>query len=178
MTAQSAPKRRMSAKVIQFKAPKPIRRKINLRTPLGKINRHWVEVKHESDPRQVIWDAIGDIAKTAPDLVQLSKILVAIYRPPMVEKTAGGVIITQGMSEEDVDEYVWQGKVGLIVAMGPRAYIDDDTFKFFGTRNEVNDWVHFLPSSGLQMEVNEVPCRLFESERFIHGRLPHPDMIW
>jgi co-chaperonin GroES (HSP10) len=162
-----------SAKVLQF--DKPIRRKINLRTPMGKVNRHWVEVVHERDPKAAILEAVG---KVTDDLVQFSRILVAVYKPPIVEKTKGGIILTQSMTEDDIEEYHWQGKVGLIVAMGPQAYVDDDTTKFNGTQNRVGDWVWFRPSDGDAVEVNEVFCRIFDSERFIKGRIPHPDFVW
>lgn len=163
-----------AANVVKFTAPKPIKRKINLRTPLGKRGKHWVTVEHTEDPRKVLLDKIGDI----PDgLVQFSRILVAIYQPPVVNKTAGGIILTDAQSEEDVEEYYWQGKVGLIVAMGPQAYEDDDNTKFHGTKNKVGDWVWFSPSNGMACEVNEVFCRLMH-ERDIIGTIPHPDAIW
>ncbi len=167
-----------SAKVIrpeQWKPDKPIRRKINLRTPLGKINKHWVTVEHAEDPKEALFAKIGPLPE---DIVQGSRILVAIYQPPMVRKTGGGIILTDAMSEEDYDEYVWQGKVGVIVAMGEKAYVDDETTKFNGLKNEIGDWVWFMPSDGQGCEVNEVPCRKFDSERFLNGKLPHPDYVW
>lgn len=164
-----------SATVHKLKPAKAIRRKINLRTPMGKINRHWVEVAHEEDPKEALMNRVGPL----PDgIVQGARILVAIYQPPMVHKTAGGILLTDGMSEEDRDEYVWQGKVGLIVAMGAQAYVDDDKYSFKGLANNVGDWVWFMPSNGQGCEVNEVPCRMFESERFINGAIPNPDFIW
>lgn len=166
-----------TAKVIrpkQFAQPKPLRRKVNLRTPVGKINKFWVVVEHTEDPQQALFKRIGELPE---GIVQSSRILVAIYQPPIVEKV-GSVYLTQKMSDEDRDEYVWQGKVGLIVAMGQQAYVDDDAYKFHGTKNNVGDWVWFMPSNGQGCEVNEVPCRMFESERFINGVIPNPDFIW
>ena len=161
-------------KTKQFQPPRSIRRKVNLRTPIGKINKFWVVVEHEEDPKAVLLKKLGDLPE---GLAQGSRILVAIYQPPMVEKV-GSVFLTQSMSEEDRDEYVWQGKVGLIVQMGAQAYVDDDNVKFHGLKNKVGDWVWFMPSNGQGCEVNEVPCRIFESERFINGTLPNPDLIW
>ncbi len=166
---------KIAAKILPFKANKPIRRKINLRTPLGKINTHWVEVVHDRDPKETILQSIGDVPE---GIVQFSRLLVALYKPPLVEKTGGGIILTQGMSQDDVDEYVWQGKVGLIVAMGSKAYVDDDSVKFHGVANKIGDWVWFMPSNGQQCEVNEVACRVFDSERYLNGTIPHPDYIW
>lgn len=157
-----------------FTPNKGIRRKINVRTPLGERNTHWVVVEHKEDPKQAILRKIGTVPK---ELIQFARIVVAIYQPPMVDKTAGGVYLTEQMKKEDMEEYYWQGKVGLIVAMGPRAYVDDDTYKFHGTRNHIGDWVWFQPSNGIACEVNEVMCRVF-TEQHILGKVDHPDQIW
>ena len=170
-----AAKPHATSKVIPFRPSKPIRRKINLRTPVGKINKQWVEVVHEQDPKELLLESLGPLPD---DIVQFSSILVAIYKPPIVSKTKGGIILLDSMSEEDVDEYYWMGKVGLIVAMGPQAYKDDDNVKFHGTANKVGDWVWFMPSNGAACEVNETFCRVFDTERFIRGTIPHPDYIW
>lgn len=166
-----------SATVLQPKQfqSKPIKRKLNLRTPIGKRNNNWITVEHTEDPKESLLKRIGEIPE---GMVQFSRILVAIYQPPIVTKTAGGIILTESMSAEDPEEYLWQGKVGLIIAMGGQAYEDDETTKFHGTKNEVGDWVWFRPSNGDACEVNEVFCRIFDSERFIHGKIPHPDAIW
>lgn len=154
--------------------PKPFQRKINLKTQAGKRNTTKVMVEHEHDPKKVLLDRVGPLDAS---VVQFSRILVAVYQPPVVTKTAGGILLTQGMSEEDVEEYLWQGKVGLIVAMGPQAYVDDDNVKFHGTENKVGDWVWFRPSDGIGCEVNEVFCRVLR-EADIIGKVSHPDAIW
>lgn len=157
-----------------WQPPKPLRRKINLKTDAGKRNKLTVTVEHERDPKQVLLDRIGPLD---PGLVQFSRIVVAIYQPPMVEKTKGGILLTQSMTDDDVEEYLWQGKVGLIVALGPQAYEDDDTVKFHGTKNKVGDWVWFRPSDGMGCEINEVFCRVLR-EADIIGTISNPDAIW
>jgi hypothetical protein len=153
---------------------KPIRRRFSPRTPIGQKSDTWINVEHTVDPAKALMKRIGKIPE---GIVQFSNILVAIYQPPSVEKTSGGVFVAQTLQKEDVDEYLWQGKVGLIVAMGPQAYMDDDNVKFHGTKNKVGDWVWFQPSNGQACDVNEVFCRVFETERFIRGVIPHPDYI-
>ncbi len=172
MTAQRKPK---TAKVLPFKPTKPVRRKIAIRTPTGKLNKNYVEVIHLRDPREELLKKIGPVP---PEICVMTNILVAIYQPPMVSKTAGGIVLPFAMAEEDVDEYVWQGKVGLVVAMGPQAYVDDARHEFHGLKINVGDWVWFKPSDGQGCEVNEVPCRKFDAERYITGRLPNPDCVW
>lgn len=152
---------------------KPIRRRFTVRTPAGQRSSVWVPVVHDGDPKQKTLERIGEI----PDgLVFGCRILVAIYIPPVVTKTAGGIHIAPNLQDEDIQEAHWQGKVGMCVAMGPDAYVDTDDVKF-SQKIKVGDWVWFRPSDGVGCDVNEQFCRLFESERFIFGKLPHPDMV-
>ena len=157
-----------------WKPDQPVRRKLNMRTPVGDLNKTSIVVEHTEDPKKTILDAIGQLP---PDIVQGTRILVAVYVPPMVSKTAGGIFLTQSLAERDVDEYCWQGKVGMIVAMGGKAYVDDEANKF-ESRNTVGDWVWFMPSEGQGCYVNQVFCRMFKSEAYINGPIPHPDLIW
>lgn len=128
-----------------------------------------MKMVHAEDPKEKLLKEIGDIP---PNLVNLNKVLVAIYRRP--EKTMGGIILTDRANDEDV----WQGKVGLIVAMGPKAFEDDETTKFHGLRYDVGDWVWFRASDGLACQVNGVPCRIFDAEGKFIGSLPDPDCVW
>lgn len=140
----------------------------------GRSKNAYVNFQHEQDPREALFDRIGNV----PDEVcQLSRILVAVYQPPIATHTAGGVLLPDAMTDSDLEEYLWQGKVGLIVAMGPQAYVDDEQTKFHGLKNEVGDWVWFRPSDGMACEVNNVFCRVF-TEAGIIGKIPHPDSIW
>lgn len=153
---------------------KPIRRRFTVRTPAGKRSTTWVNVVHKEDPKEALLRRVGDI----PDgLVMFSRILVAIYQPPIVEKTNGGVFLSSSIQAEDVEESIWQGRVGLCIALGPQAYQDDDDVKFHGQKVEVGDWVWFRPSDGAGLDLGEVFCRIFDSERYIIGKLPHPDMV-
>jgi len=123
---------------------------------------------HAEDPKQKLKDEIG----TVPDeIVMFTRILVAVYRRP--EKTAGGIILTDRATDEDV----WQGKVGLVIKKGPLAYQDDEVTKFHGHEVNEGDWVWFRPSDGMACQVNGVPCRIFKEEGII-GRINHPDEVW
>ena len=153
---------------------KPIRRRLTVRTPAGARSETWVTVQHDVDPKKVILDKIG---KIPAGLVQFSRILVAVYQPPIIERTSGGLFLAQKLQDEDKLEHLFQGKAGLVVAMGDRAYVDDDDIKFHGAKIEVGDWVWFRASDGMACDVHEQFCRVFESERYIIGKLPHPDMV-
>lgn len=125
---------------------------------------------HLEDPKQKLLDELGEIPE---GIVNLNKILVACYRRP--EKTVGGIILTDRANDEDV----WQGKVGLIIAMGPTAFQDDEANKFHGLKYEVGDWVWFVQASdGKACQVNGVPCRVFLAEGLLSGTVPSPDLVW
>lgn len=107
-------------------------------------------------------------------------ILMAIYRRP--EKTAGGVYLGDNARGEDL----YQGKVGLILKVGPR--VNDrnkDLHDWFGGRiPQVGDWAvvrvgdtyAFDLSSGLAASA-KVPCRLVEAKQ-LRGLIDQPDKVW
>jgi co-chaperonin GroES (HSP10) len=161
------------ARPVEVPAAGRIRRPFSVRTPLGKRAKIYLDVVHERDPKESLLQRIGNIPA---EVVQFNRILVAIYQPPVTNKV-GSVLITEQMTEEDQEEALWQGKVGLVVAKGPQAYVDDEATKFHGQSVTVGDWVWFRPSDGMGCDVNEVPCRTFY-ERDIIGKIPHPDYVW
>ena len=154
-------------------ADKPIRRRFSVRTPAGKRSSTWIPVVHEKDPRQALLDQIGEIPE---GLVFGCRILTAIYVPPVVTKTEGGLFIAPSLQDDDLQESLWQNKALLVVAMGPDAFVDTDEVKF-KQKIQVGDWVWARASDGLSCDVQETPCRVFDSERYIIGKLPHPDMV-
>lgn len=153
---------------------RPLRRRFTVQTQPGKVSHIFLPVVHKGDPKDEILNSIGDIP---PDLVQFSRIMVAVYIPPIVTKTEGGIHLAPNLTDQDIEESRWQGKAALVVAMGPQAYKDSDDVRFNGEKIEVGDWVWFRPSDGMPVFVNEVLCRVFDSERYIIGKLPHPDMV-
>lgn len=130
---------------------------------------------HAVDPRQKLLDEIGDFSGVEVTGLQ---VLCAIYKRP--EKTAGGIILTDNVRDEDR----YQGKVGLVLKMGPLAFHDEGDGRFgdLGVENgrrpeECVDWLFYKVSDGLAMQVNGVDCRLIEDEN-VKGRVSHPDIIW
>jgi len=147
--------------------------------------------KHTTDPATELWDSI---IKTGAALLRgdgtgpefrieffANSVVVAVYHRP--EKTASGILLPQTASgKKGEDRY--QGKVGLVVTMGPLAYRDDERRVF--DRNEivhVGDWVFFNPADGWScmlssVSVNDaVLLRVFTEDQ-IKGRVPEPDMVW
>lgn len=125
------------------------------------------QMLHERDPQEVILDEIGDISDFE---IANNQVLLAVYERP--EKTKGGFILTDKTLGEDK----YQSKVGLIVKMGPDAFVETEKWHF-NLRFSMNDWAVFRPSDGWTVTVNGKICRMFD-DTDLKGRVSHPDMIW
>lgn len=130
-----------------------------------------MQMVHDKPPEKVIFDAMGDISGLE---IYHNQVLIAVYQRP--ERTIGGIIVpdtTGGTRDEDK----WQGKVGLIVKLGPDAF-DDPGGKWFRDVNlKVGDWVIFRPSDGWAITVHKTLCRILE-DTVIRGKIDHPDRVW
>ena len=116
-----------------------------------------------------------------------NRVLVASFIRP--EKTSGGIIRPDAVREEDK----WQGKAGLILAVGPSAFDfeevadDPDCLTWEDARAahnipNVGDWVFFRGSdtwdSGLQVAPGVgAHCRFIFDDAII-GRIADPATIW
>ena len=120
---------------------------------------------HSLDPKLALLKEVGDISNVE---IFNNQVLVAIYIRP--ELTAGGIIITNNIRDEDK----WQGKVGLVLKKGPTAFTHD---WFKGQEINENDWAVFRPSDGWGLTINGQMCRILE-DTVIRGRTQHPDAIY
>lgn len=133
------------------------------------------------DPKKEILDKIGDLSGYE---IANNEVLLAIYMRP--EKTAGGIILTDGNRKEDR----YQGKVHLVLKIGSACRFlreDPDTHVVFGLDIKLHDWVLMNPSHGWALDINTrsestdvkdfVPCRM-AYEDGIRARVPSPTMIW
>ena len=127
-----------------------------------------IAMAHADDPRAHIWKEIGDISKLE---VFNTQVLVAVYIRP--EKTKGGIILTDRNRDEDRH----QSKVGMILKMGHKAFVDPKEQWFAGASFSVGDWIVFRPSDGWGIGVNGYYCRMLEDVS-VKMRIPHPDAVW
>ena len=135
-----------------------------------------VAMLHEEDPREAILKRVGDLGGVE---IYGGDMLVATYKRP--EKTKSGIILTDSVRGEDVH----QGKVGLVVKMGPTCYIAADGTKFRDIK--VGDWVVFRPSDGWRVTLNTlqhtvsrddtVDCRII-GDHCIRMTVENPDLIY
>jgi len=129
------------------------------------------------DPADAIIEKIGLIDDFD---VFYNKVLVGVYeRPDKMKKivrddgTTGQIIIPDSIREEDR----YQGKVGLVLKIGPTAFVDDGGAQFHGQKVEKGEWVVFRPSAGLKMEINKTLCVLLQDVQ-IEMRVPQPDLVF
>lgn len=135
-----------------------------------------VAMTHVDDPKKTILEEVGDISLFELYNVQ---VLVGVYQRP--EKTKGGIILTQNYRDEDN----YQGKVGLILKIGPKAFDETAVEWFDGKKLAVGDWVVFRPSDGWACTITGAGskegkgklCRII-NDTLIKARIPHPDMVW
>lgn len=105
--------------------------------------------------------ALGDITTVMHNLV-----LVGIYMRGNKIVTPSGVELYVPDSSAKEDQF--QGKVGLVLAIGPGAFINDARNDFNGQTLKVGDWIAFRVSDGWPLDINGVHCRLIED---IHVKL-------
>ena len=127
-----------------------------------------MKMAHAIDPKTELLQEVGDIKEVE---IFNNQILCAIYIRP--QKTKSGIILT----EKYVDEDKYQGKVGLVLKMGPEAFVDDSGKWFKNMKIKVGDWVVFRPSDGWSVSINNKPCRILDDVA-VRGRVKSPDIIW
>lgn len=120
------------------------------------------------DPKAALFEAVGDLS--GYDIFH-NQVLVAIYVRPNV--TAGGIF----RPDENIKEDEYQGKVGLVIKLGPAAFKDTDEETFSGQSLEVGDWVVFRTGDGWQLNIRDTACRILH-DRTIRMRIKNPGDIF
>jgi len=120
------------------------------------------------DPKQALFEAVGDLSDID---VFHNQILVALYIRP--EMTKGG-IIRPGTNVVE-DEY--QGKVGLVVKIGPTAFVSSETTNFMNQKVNIGDWLIYRIGDGWPIMVNGTACRVL-TDRSVKMRTKTPEAIF
>lgn len=106
-----------------------------------------------------------------------NNVLVGIYMRPKISK--GGIHFTDTARADDR----WQSKVGLIVKMGPSAFVDADGKWFNGSDIKLHDWIMFRASDGWDFDYRpsggtaKVECRLL-LDTSVKAKLASPELVW
>ena len=128
-----------------------------------------LEMHHEEDPREVLMKAAASALESFR-AVPAAMVLILVYEG--AEKTKSGLYIAQ----QTKDEYSYQGKVGLVVKTGPRAFVEDETHKFDDVKAQVGDWVLFQPGETFGFRLGTCKARIVEDVH-IRGILDDPDCV-
>ena len=130
-----------------------------------------LKAHHEKDPKDVIWETVGDDINGL-DIFH-NTVLVGIYIRP--EKLSSGLY----MPDKSRDEEKFQGKVGLVLKKGPAVFKDDPDagIYFYGQDINVGEWIGFMPSDGWPVKVGELSCRIVR-DTDIKMRVQHPDFLY
>lgn len=102
--------------------------------------------------------------------VMFNMVLLAAYVRP--SKTKGGIL----RPGQNIEEDIWQGKVGLVLKLGPDAFIDGPDFSFNGQKAKHNEWVVFKTGDAWQLTINDWPCRLVRDSA-IRMKVEDPSMV-
>lgn len=135
---------------------------------------------HKTNPKTELLKKVGNI-----DWLKLraNQVLCAVYIRPNEFKIKGGT--TLYLPDKTVDEDRFQSKVGLIIKMGPLAFVDDENTKFLDAdKCKLHDWIVYRASDGWMMtitgdgsESGRVLCRVFV-ESDVRAVISEPDAIW
>jgi len=133
-----------------------------------------VRTVHAKEPDQVIWDEIGDLSGIE---VLYQNVLVAVYERKE-GMTAGGIIAPAKVFEEDQ----YQSKVGLVLKVGPQAFVDQPDMKypvfFHGYAAKPGDWVVYKASNAMALLIGLRKCHLIADVYLTKMRIAHPDLVY
>lgn len=122
-----------------------------------------------------IWDKITDNLKgrAFPAMVQGDDVLVALWEG---DEKIGSILVPDKVK----DENIYQGKTGLVIALGHLAFTKDENHSWGERTPQVGDWVMFRISDGLPLVLGGREgqhCRLL-NEMKVRMILDSPDAVY
>lgn len=127
-----------------------------------------MEMVHAVDPRVEIMKEFKPY-NTAIKVLG-PEILCAVYRRP--ERTKGGLYLSDTSRKEDD----FQGKVGLVMKVGPIAFQDDNDHRFGDVIPEVGDWVVFRVGDTFELIIGERKFRIVQDVN-VRAIIDRPDIV-
>ena len=128
-----------------------------------------MKMVHEADPAAQLVKEVGDLSEID---VFANQILLGVYKRP--DRTASGLYLADKTRDEDEH----QGKVGLVLKLGPQAFVDDDNRTFNEAEKvKVGEWVVMWVTDGRKITINKQLCRVVEDHQ-VRMRVASPDMVF
>lgn len=127
-----------------------------------------IQMMHDADPRAEI---LREVDEFLPGIsVMGARLLVAPYIRP--NQTRGGIFLSDNTKAEDK----YQGKVGLVLALGPLAFKDDENHRFGHITPMVGDWIVYSVGDTFAFELGKRRCRAVEDVD-VHLIIQAPDIV-
>jgi hypothetical protein len=94
-------------------------------------------------------------------------VLCATYYLPAFEFLPNGTKFYR--TDTSHNEALWQGKVGLVIAKGPMAFVDEPALgiHFHGQDVEIGDWVQWDIHDARQHTIDRIHCRALKDTQII-----------
>lgn len=128
-----------------------------------------MKMVHDVDPAKLVMKDAGDLSGIE---LFANQVLLGVYKRP--EKTQSGLYLSDTTRGEDEH----QGKVGLVLKLGPQAYVDSDEYHFSDEEKvHVGDWVVMWVTDGRKIQLNGQLCRVVKDYE-IRMRVPAPDVVF
>lgn len=126
------------------------------------------KISLSSNPKAAIAEAVGNLdgLNVLGDMV-----LIGTYIRP--SKTAGGII----RPDTNVQEDVWQGKVGLVLKWGTAAFEDTPDYSFNGISVAIGQWCVYKVGDAWSVQINGYPCRLVRDVN-IRMTVTNPNIVF
>lgn len=126
-------------------------------------------MQHDSDPAELIQKKIAGSLEEIE--IYGNYVLLGVYERPSVTKS--GIHLADQTRKEDQ----YQGKAGLVLKKGPKAFVSDANYDFGDQNVEVGDWVAIWVSDGRSVQINGLLCRMVEDQH-IRLKVPSPDLVY
>lgn len=126
-----------------------------------------LQMVHEVGARE---ELLARIKVAIPQMMG-ARVLVATYMRP--EKTRSGLYLPDKARGEDA----YQGKVGLVIGMGPLAFHTEDGQPWTGRNPKQGDWVLFNIGDTRRLMLDEVECRWLDDVH-VAGIVENPDEVY
>jgi co-chaperonin GroES (HSP10) len=123
--------------------------------------------KYGEDPRKIVLDIILPLVKD----LRLYRNEVLLVTAPDMTSTASGLELCRSEKEQR-----FQGKIGLVVALGEIAFNDKDIWPNEGSRPTVGTWVFFRTADTSECAIGGYSCRFINDDK-VRGHCPNADSI-
>lgn len=126
------------------------------------------ECRSPKEQKDMLVGMLGDMSGQQP---LGNRMLVATYVTPQISK--GGILFI----DKRKDASRFEGKVGLVIAVGTTAFRYDGAFPWEGPKPQVGDWVWYRASDAPERWIKDVSCRTIE-DHLIEGITTDPTVIY